>query len=224
MAEFVMPSLGADMERGTIIKWSVKQGDTVHRGDIVVEIETEKADMEVEIFQDGVVEEILVPEGEVAPVGAPLARIRAEAEAPAVEAQPAEAAAPAPVTVEARPAVEIRATSTARVLAEQLGVDLAAVRGTGVGGTITRNDVARLGTAAAPAKAPAPAVAAAVRGAVQASPRARRLAADLSVTAAVEDRASWTITGEDVERLPRRHRPHHSHAPDRSASGRRSSC
>jgi pyruvate dehydrogenase E2 component (dihydrolipoamide acetyltransferase) len=77
MAEFLMPSLGADMDTGTITQWLVHQGDAVHRGDIVAVVDTEKADVEVEIFEDGVVEELLVPEGTEVAVGTPLARIGA---------------------------------------------------------------------------------------------------------------------------------------------------
>ena len=77
MGEFLMPSLGADMDTGTITQWLVHPGDTVHRGDIVAVVDTEKADVEVEIFEDGVVEELLVPEGAEVAVGTPLARIAA---------------------------------------------------------------------------------------------------------------------------------------------------
>ena len=69
--EFRMPSLGADMEDGTIVEWLVQPGDAVHRGDIVAVVDTDKADIEVEIFEDGVVEELLVPEGDKVPVGTP---------------------------------------------------------------------------------------------------------------------------------------------------------
>ena len=58
-----MPSLGADMEAGTIVEWRVHPGDVVHRGDIVAVVDTEKSDIEVEVFEDGVVEELLVDEG-----------------------------------------------------------------------------------------------------------------------------------------------------------------
>ncbi|HEX6424423.1 MAG TPA: dihydrolipoamide acetyltransferase family protein [Acidimicrobiales bacterium] len=93
MADFVMPSLGADMEAGTLLEWRVQPGDTVHRGDIVAVVDTEKSTIEVEVFADGVVEALLVEPGTEAPVGAPLARIRPVA-APAEAAVPTEAAAP----------------------------------------------------------------------------------------------------------------------------------
>ena len=64
MGDFLMPSLGADMEAGTILEWRVQPGDVVHRGDIVAVVDTEKSDIEVEVFEDGVVEELLVDVGE----------------------------------------------------------------------------------------------------------------------------------------------------------------
>ena len=70
-----MPSLGADMDAGTITQWLVKPGDRVHRGDIVAVVDTDKADVDVEIFDDGVIDRILVPEGEKVPVGTPLAAL-----------------------------------------------------------------------------------------------------------------------------------------------------
>lgn len=81
MPEFRMPSLGADMDAGTIVEWLVKPGDRVHRGDIVAVVDTDKADVDVEIFDDGVVDEILVPSGERVDVGTPLATISAAGEA-----------------------------------------------------------------------------------------------------------------------------------------------
>jgi pyruvate dehydrogenase E2 component (dihydrolipoamide acetyltransferase) len=96
MAEFRMPSLGADMEEGTVLQWLVKPGDPVKRGDIVAVVDTEKATIEVEIFQTGVVDQIVVPEGEKVPVGTVLAIVRAEGEAPAVKPAAAPAAKPEP--------------------------------------------------------------------------------------------------------------------------------
>jgi pyruvate dehydrogenase E2 component (dihydrolipoamide acetyltransferase) len=122
MGEFRMPSLGADMEAGTIVEWRVKPGDVVHRGDIVAVIDTEKSTIDVEVFEDGVIEEILVPEGENVPVGTVLARV-------------------APQTPSAAPVT----SPVVRHLARDLGVDIAEVSGSGKGGTITRADVERAG-------------------------------------------------------------------------------
>ena len=75
MAEFRMPSLGADMTEGTLLSWRVEVGDRVKRGDIIAEVATDKGDIEVEVFEDGVVTEILVEPGREVPVGEVLARI-----------------------------------------------------------------------------------------------------------------------------------------------------
>ena len=75
MSDFVMPSLGADMEAGTVLEWYVKPGDTVKRGDIVALVDTSKAEIEVEIFEGGVIDELLVPVGERVPVGTVLATL-----------------------------------------------------------------------------------------------------------------------------------------------------
>ncbi len=81
-----MPSLGADMESGTLIEWLVKPGDRVHRGDIVAVVETDKGAIEIEIFEDAVIGELLVvPDTEVA-VGTPLARLDGVGERPAAPA------------------------------------------------------------------------------------------------------------------------------------------
>jgi pyruvate dehydrogenase E2 component (dihydrolipoamide acetyltransferase) len=97
MAEFTMPSLGADMDAGTIVEWRVRPGDAVHRGDIVAVVDTEKSDIEVEVFDDGVIEELLVQPGEEVAVGTPLARIaEGHASAPAHPVVDEGAAVPTP--------------------------------------------------------------------------------------------------------------------------------
>ncbi|HXY28672.1 MAG TPA: biotin/lipoyl-containing protein, partial [Acidimicrobiales bacterium] len=160
MGDFTMPSLGADMEAGTITQWLVKPGDEVHRGDIVAVVETEKSTIEVEIFENGVIDELVVPEGERVPVGTVLARLSATRPAPRVpraarparrppaEAAPAEVPAPKAPPAEAPPAAAPPGPSTpsirpappstvrspiVRHLAEQLHVDTAAVPGRGPG-------------------------------------------------------------------------------------------
>lgn len=94
-----MPSLGADMDAGRLLEWYVKPGDAVKRGDIVALVDTDKAAIEVEVFEDGVVGELLVPPGEKVPVGTPLATILAEGEP--VGAAPAGTPAGIPVVPEA---------------------------------------------------------------------------------------------------------------------------
>jgi pyruvate dehydrogenase E2 component (dihydrolipoamide acetyltransferase) len=127
--EFRMPSLGADMEEGRITEWLVRPGDDVTRGQIVAVVETEKSDIEIEIFHAGVIDELLVAEGTRVPVGTPIAVVRAAG------------AEPSHVPSVRSPLV--------RHLAEELHVDLAAVHGSGPGGLVTRDDVAAAGTSVA---------------------------------------------------------------------------
>ena len=174
MVEFRMPSLGADMEAGTLVEWLVKPGDFVKRGDIVAVVETQKGAIEIETFQPGQIEKILVDLNSKVPVGTPLAQIRTEAEAKApVTVSPAAAPAAPPVTLAAapvpspavrapapppiRPAAAAAApvSPAARKLAQERGIDLATVKGSGPGGAITYEDVQRrLAVAAAPSAPP----------------------------------------------------------------------
>lgn len=147
-----MPVLGADMERGTLSRWRVRAGDHVTKGDIIADVDTDKATMEVEVFETGVVERLLVQEGETVPVGTALAVLvsageTAEAARPAF-APAAEGAAVQPVRVEASP--------LARQLAAKLGVNLEGVRGSGPRGAVTRGDVEQAASAAGALTAPAP--------------------------------------------------------------------
>ncbi|MGM0558069.1 MAG: biotin/lipoyl-containing protein, partial [Myxococcota bacterium] len=88
MHEFKMPSLGSSMEDGTVIDWKVQPGDTVERGDIVCEVETQKGDIDVEIWESGEISEILVEPGRKVPVGEVLALVKKAGEA--AEGDPAE--------------------------------------------------------------------------------------------------------------------------------------
>ncbi|MEM2082681.1 MAG: biotin/lipoyl-containing protein, partial [Candidatus Bathyarchaeia archaeon] len=69
MIEFRMPSLGADMEKGTLVEWYVKPGDSVKRGDIIALVETDKGAIDIEVFDDGVIDKIIVQPGDEVPVG-----------------------------------------------------------------------------------------------------------------------------------------------------------
>ncbi|HWI77285.1 MAG TPA: pyruvate dehydrogenase complex dihydrolipoamide acetyltransferase [Sphingomicrobium sp.] len=179
--ELKMPALSPTMEEGTLAKWLVKEGDEVKSGDILAEIETDKATMEFEAVDEGKLAKILVPEGtEGVKVGAPIAILAGEGEdvgaaasaAPKAEAPKAappvakkeeapKAAAPAPtpapVAKAAPPApsreegTRIKASPLARRIAEEKGIDLSSVQGSGPGGRIVKADLE-----AAPAKAAAP--------------------------------------------------------------------
>ena len=179
MTDILMPALSPTMEEGTLAKWHVKKGDNVRSGDVIAEIETDKATMEVEAADEGVVEEILVAEGsERVKVNTPIARLSGdEASAP----PPAPVAAPPP---KAKPELakpnlahsstapktahktsdggRVFASPLARRLAEQKGIDLAAVKGSGPHGRIVLADIkaawpgrtTAVTSSAAPAAAP----------------------------------------------------------------------
>ena len=165
MTEFLMPSLGSDMESGTVVEWMVKPGDTVKRGDIVAAIETAKGVIDIEIFSDGTIEEILVPVGEEVPVGTLLATYAAAGEAagevkapapPGAKAASTEAKAAAPqVTLPAQQAgSRLRISPAARKLAREAGIDVEQLRGTGPGGSITSEDVKQAAAGKKPATGP----------------------------------------------------------------------
>ena len=132
MGDFKMPSLGADMEAGKLVEWRVRVGDRVKRGDIVAVVDTDKAAIEVEIWESGTVEALLVQPGEKVAVGASLARIRSDVEATVSLPQ----TKPVPVSAE-----RVRASPAARKRAEELGVDLSGIFGSGPDGAITFEDV-----------------------------------------------------------------------------------
>ncbi|HTQ46798.1 MAG TPA: dihydrolipoamide acetyltransferase family protein [Polyangiaceae bacterium] len=141
MGEFKMPSLGADMEAGTLVEWHVKPGDSFERGDVVAVVETDKGLVEVEIWEGGTIDALLVKPGTKVPVGTVLAT---------TTTQPTEAPrAPSPEP-------RVQASPAARQLARERGIDLAKIHGTGPHGAITRDDVEKA-PRAAPAVAPSPA-------------------------------------------------------------------
>ena len=155
MAEFRMPSLGADMEAGTLVEWLKHPGEEVHRGDIVAVVETDKGAIEVEIFWDGVMGRQLVMPNTKVPVGTPLAVIdgvAVERTAPSPPPAAVKPAAPVPPRKEARAAASggIRATPAARQAAAERGIALASVKGTGPGGAIVLADVEKVGAAPTP--------------------------------------------------------------------------
>jgi pyruvate dehydrogenase E2 component (dihydrolipoamide acetyltransferase) len=151
------------MSVGTLLEWRKQPGERVRKGDIVAVVHTDKADVEVEAYAEGVLEELLVEPGTEVPVGTVLARIREDG------APPGEVSAPAPpAAARFEPAPRLRISPSARALAEELGVDPTTVRGTGPGGRIQRKDVEAAARAraeraaeaeepAAPSPAPAPA-------------------------------------------------------------------
>ena len=168
--ELKMPALSPTMEEGTLAKWLVKEGDAVSSGDILAEIETDKATMEFEAVDEGTIAKILVPEGsDGVKVGAPIAILAGEGEdagsasaPPATTEKPADApkpepevakappekapvetppAAPAPAATPRKDGDRIKASPLARRLAEAQGIDLSSLTGSGPGGRIVRADL-----------------------------------------------------------------------------------
>jgi len=187
-----MPALSPTMEEGNLSKWLVKEGDTVKAGDIIAEIETDKATMEVEAVDAGVVGKLLVPEGaEGVKVNSVIAMLLEGDEkaadlkapdAPKSEAKPKAEAAPKAIPkaeAKAEPADDhdVLANPSARRLAEEEGIDLGDVKGTGPDGRITKGDVLAAVASGGGATEPAPAASNAADR-VFASPLARKLAAE----------------------------------------------
>ena len=162
MAKYIeMPKLADTMTEGTVVKWRVKEGDKVAAGDILGEVETDKATMEMESFDDGIVHKLLVAAGQKVPCGTPIVLLLgkneqppADGAMPAAAARPAAAGSSAPPNAAAAvaPALGSRAatsTSGSRVKASPLakkiaaskGVSLSSIRGTGPGGRIVARDV-----------------------------------------------------------------------------------
>ena len=169
-----MPALSPTMEEGTLAKWLVKEGDTVSSGDLLAEIETDKATMEFEAVDEGVIGKILVAEGtDGVKVGTVIAVLIEEGEeAPAEAPAPAPKADPVPVKAEAAPVASpapapaaapaaapassgdrVKASPLAKRLAAQAGIDLSGVQGSGPGGRVVKADLAGASTASAPVQA-----------------------------------------------------------------------
>jgi pyruvate dehydrogenase E2 component (dihydrolipoamide acetyltransferase) len=202
MPEIIMPRLSDTMEEGTLAAWLKQPGDQVQRGDVLAEIETDKATMELEAFEEGVLQQILVKEGETVPIGQPIAIVGAGgASAPAAApAQPAPGAAPPSpaeqaAKIETTPEVEtsaaaaeaaaasaaapaaagepVKASPMARAIARDQGIDLSTVTGSGPGGRVVKADVEALAAGDGGRAAPAAAPAApAVKAPAAAQPAA----------------------------------------------------
>ncbi len=182
----VMEALSPTMEEGRVVKWHKREGDPVRAGEVLAEVETDKAVMDLVARADGILRRVAVTEGQTVPVGATLAVIAAPGEEPAASAPAAPAsrptgvsptppgaagaagaaappAAPVPATVPRTPAdaTRVKASPLARRLARERGVDLALVTGTGPGGRVTKRDLetAARGAAAAVRAAQPPAAA-----------------------------------------------------------------
>ena len=198
----VMPQMGYDMHEGKVVRWLKKEGEEVTRGEVIAEIETDKATVEYEAYTGGVMAKIVAEEGIAIPVGGLIAVMTAPGEAipediltDAAIALAADSPAPAagavqalegPISAAVAPAdtEEVRASPLARRLAKERGFDLATITGTGPGGRITEADIPEQGAAAAPAAL------ASSNGYIKASPLAKRLARERGI-----DLATLTGTG-----------------------------
>jgi pyruvate dehydrogenase E2 component (dihydrolipoamide acetyltransferase) len=156
MAEITMPKLSDTMTEGTLVKWKKKVGDKVESGEVIAEVETDKATMEMESFDEGILTEIYIQEGQKVEVGQRIARVgdksAAAPAAPASTPAPAASTAPAPAATSAAPAaapavakpsdgVRVKASPLAKKVAATKGVDLSTVTGSGPGGRILEKDV-----------------------------------------------------------------------------------
>ncbi len=190
----VMPQMGYDMREGTVVRWHKKEGETVARGEVLADIETDKATVEFEAYTGGVVGRIVAAEGMVVPVGELIAIITAPGEALPEDDLPASPPDAAPADSAGGPARSsqpaaspsdtgtsdtgtadegrLRASPIARRLARERGIDLGDVNGTGPGGRIVERDVLEYQPPALPAEPPA---------GVRASPIARRLARERGI-------------------------------------------
>ena len=225
-SEFRLPALGADMDEGTIVQWNVAPGSVVKRGDVVAVVETDKGAIDVEIFQDGVVREIIVQPGTKVPVGTVLALLEG-AEAPPASAGKSGAAdeSPPPVTppaaegpspvMPAASGARLKISPAARKRAGELGIDVATLQGSGPGGVITLEDVEHAHSAPQPTAQPSTAgagsdsgSAAGMREAIAAAmSRSKReiphyyLATTVDVTPATEWLAAHNASAPVAERL-----------------------
>lgn len=174
--EILMPTLSEEVDEGVVVTWFVVPGASVSEGDLVAEVQVEKVSEEVRAPADGRLVEALVAQGDVVRQGAPIAVL----EVGAPEAAPSVPSAPAP------------ASPAARRLARELGVDLAAVRGSGPGGRIIESDV-RAAAPARPEQSP-PGPSEPAPGAAPPSPMRRTIATRL--TAGLREAAQLTLTAE----------------------------
>lgn len=211
-----MPKLSDTMTEGTLIKWHKKVGDSVEIGDILAEVETDKATMEMEAFDEGTITEILVQEGDKATIGGVLAILDGEdgdsAPAPAAESAPAKEEAPAAKEKEATPATpaanapssvssdgdRVKASPLARKVAAEMGVDLSTVSGTGPAGRIVREDVQNASSGSAK-KQPSQAATAAAK--LSEAVKARATAASTPATPAPVASAIQPVAKEGDERI-----------------------
>lgn len=159
MVEFRMPSLGADMEDGTLVEWRVKSGDSVKRGDIIAEVDTQKGLIEIEVFDEGTIDKLLIKEGEKVPVGTVMATIIPAGEKTSMiresipvkekttitdKAKADEKKKPIKQPLKAGSAKShdrIKISPLAKRMAKEKGIDLSTINGSGPDGSIVKEDI-----------------------------------------------------------------------------------
>lgn len=152
MIEFRMPSLGADMDAGTLIEWKKKPGDSLHRGDIIAEVETQKGLIEIEVFDEGIIKELLIAEGTKVPVGTILALIEPTvvpsktkeiqiSETKPIALQPTEEKTSIPIQTPKDSIPHLKVSPLAKRFATEKHIDLLKIKGTGNDGAIIKADI-----------------------------------------------------------------------------------
>ena len=238
-----MPALSSTMKEGKVVSWLKAEGDPIESGEAIMVVESDKADMDVEAFDDGFLAAIITDEGETSAVGAPVALIAAEeadipalqayaaslsgapapaaaaptAAAPAAPAAP-KAAAPAPAAAARAPGARVVASPLAKKKADEIGLDLSTVAGTGPDGRITAADVenaAKGAPAAAKPAAPAKPVWTPAPGVVAATPMARAAAkkAKIDLATIVGTGSLGRVTVDDVKMAIGEKKPERKKAP-----------
>lgn len=226
LSEVFMPALSSTMTEGKVVQWLKNEGDAISSGDMVMIVESDKADMEVESFEDGFLAHIAVPEGESCAVLAAVAYLaKSEADIPAVKAwATSQSSAPAPTapvgaTSESAPASapantpapsttpativnegRVVASPRAKVVAKETGVDLRVVPGSGPGGRVTEADVIKARETGAVSASSTPTTTVVPAGKVIATPDAKKIAKKekIDLSAVTGTGISGRITAEDV--------------------------
>ena len=208
----IMPQMGYDMREGTVVRWHKREGDDVARGDILAEIETDKATVEMEAFSPGILGKIVAEEGRTVPVGDPIAVIVSPGEAvPELEqvaASPSSPAAnPEPAAPQTAPPAsgDVKASPLARRLAREKGIPLDSISGTGPGGRITEADVLRAeeaGGVSAPASQEGAEISPMRRAIARITAQSKREVPHFYVTAEVNMNQAMSVRGQVNETLP----------------------
>ena len=219
--EILMPALSPTMEEGTLSKWLIKEGDSVSSGDIMAEIETDKATMEVEAVEEGTVAKILVPEGSegvkvnapiavlleededasvmdsYVPGGAPAPKTEAAPQAPAPKAEAPKAAPQSPPKSSPQSSgTRIKASPLAKRLAAEAGLDLASISGTGTNGRIVKADIEAAKAGGTAKAAPSP------QAAPQAAPAATSTAVGMPLGGGAEYLTKMGVQAGSYDLIP----------------------